>query len=132
MLSVELDLKPWSEGIRSLRRTLNDELERAVRETSRGIRDEAKRSHSYQDRTGTLTRSIVMESTSGTFTRDTLEGGVIARAPYASFIEEGTVVDGTTRIRPYEYLATALVLQRDEIQANLDDALEKALWKAGL
>lgn len=124
---LDLDLTPWRESVRTLRRSLNDELERAVRETGRALRDEAKRSHSYQDRTGTLTRSIAVLPTHGTFTADTLEGGVIARAPYASFVEEGT-----PRIRAYEYLGTALVLQRDETHAALDDALERALRRAGL
>lgn len=127
MIDVTLDLQPWRDSLRSLRRSLDDELERAVRVTSRALRDEAKRSHSYQDRTGTLTRSIVVAPTRGTFTEDTLEGGVIARAPYASYVEEGT-----SRMRAYEYLGGALALQRDEVQANLDDALERALWKAGL
>lgn len=127
MLSVDLDLAPWRDSLRSLRRALNDELERAVRVSSRALRDEAKASHSYHDRTGTLTRSIRVQPTSGTFTEDTLEGGVIAHAPYASYVEEGT-----TRARACEYLGTALVIQRDEIQANLDDALERACWKAGL
>lgn len=127
MIDVSLDLQPWRDSLRTLRRSLNDELERAVRGVSRALRDEAKASHSYQDRTGTLTRSIVVAPTHGTFTQDTLEGGVIANAHYASYVE-----DGTSRARAYEYLGSALALQRDEVQANLDDALERACWKAGL
>lgn len=127
MVDADLDLLPWREGIRAFRRSLNDELERVVRGSSRALRDQAKSAHSYVDRTGTLTRSIVVRPTYGTFTSDTLEGGVIARAPYASYVEEGT-----TRARAYEYLGTALVMERAAMQADLDDAVESACRKAGL
>ncbi len=127
MISFELDLRAVRASFRTLGRALDDELERAVRTTSRAIRDEAKSSHSYTDRTGRLTRSIVAAPTSGRFTQDNLEGAVVATMPYASFVEEGT-----TRARAFEYLGTAWTLQRDEAQANIEDALERALWRAGL
>lgn len=126
-VAAELDLQPFLDGVRTLRRELNDELERAVRTTSREVSREAKRSHSYQDRTGRLTKSIAPLPTVGRFSAGTLEGGVTATRRYASYVEEGT-----TRARAFQYLSTAYVLQREETERRVQDALEAALAKSGL
>lgn len=126
-LHVELDLSPWRDGLRALRRGLDDALERAVRSVSRELRDEAKRSHAYRDRTTFLTRSIAALPTRGRFSDDTLEAGVIDTAPYASFVEEGT-----SRARAYAFLATAVELRATETQGALEDALEAAVRASGL
>lgn len=124
---LDLDLGPWREGFRALRRALDDEMERAVRTTGRALRDEARRSHSYNDRTGTLTRSIAAIPPRGRFSNDTLDGGVVATAPYASFVE-----DGTSRMRAYQYLGAAWDLQRDETERRVEDAVEAAVRGSGL
>ena len=103
------------------------ELERAVRTTSREVSREAKRSHSYQDRTRRLTRSIAPLPTTGRFLQDSLEGGVTATMRYASYVEEGT-----TRARAYQYLGTAWLMQRDDSEQRVEDALEAALTASGL
>lgn len=126
-VAAELDLQPFLDGVRTLRRELNDELERAVRTTSREVSREAKRSHSYQDRTGRLTRSIAPLPTMGRFLQDSLEGGVTATRRYASYVEEGT-----TRARAYQYLGTAWLMQRDDSEQRVEDALEAALTASGL
>jgi HK97 gp10 family phage protein len=126
-LRVEFDPGPWKEGLRQLRHAVDDGLEKALRATSRAVRDEAKSSHSYEDRTGTLTRSIRVLPTEGRFSRGDLAGGVVATARYASFVEEGT-----SRARAYQYLGTAWVLQRDEAVRRVNDALEAAVDKSGL
>ncbi len=130
MISLALDataLRDMGRAMRRLPRALDDELERAVRRTAREVAQEAKRSHSYIDRTGYLTRSIAAQETFGQFRDDTLEGAVTATAPYASYVEEGT-----TRARAYQYLGTAWLLQRDETEARMQDALEEAARRAGL
>ena len=126
-LSAELDLGSWRDGIRILRREVDTELERAVRTTSREVSREAKRSHTYQDRTGRLTRSIAPLPTMGRFSAGDLEGGVTATRRYASYVEEGT-----TRARAFQYLGTAWLMQRDEAGQRVQDALETALTKSGL
>ena len=127
MISFELDLRPLRASLRSLGRAVDDELERAVRAVSRDIRDEAKRSHAYTDRTGRLTRSIAAAPTSGRFSDGDLEGAVVATMPYASYVEEGT-----TRARAYQYLGTAWVLTRDASERRVQDALERAIDRSGL
>jgi len=127
VISIELDIRAVRASFRALGRSIDDELERAVRAISRDVRDEAKQRHTYTDRTGTLTRSIRAEQPTGRFTQDSLEGSVVAWTPYASYVE-----DGTTRARAYQYLGTAWAMRRDDAQATIDDALERALWKAGL
>jgi len=126
-LRVEFDHGPWRDGLRALRSGVDDGLERAIRATSRAVRDEARRSHAYADRTGRLTRSIAVRPTGGTFSRGTLEGGVVAAMPYASYVE-----DGTSRSRAFQYLGTAWVLQRDDAERRVQDALEAALAGSGL
>ena len=126
-LAAELDLAPLRDSMRALRRELNDELERAIRTTSREVSREAKRSHTYQNRTGRLTRSIGPLPTVGRFTADTLEGGVTATMRYASYVDEGTA-----RARAYQYLGTAWLMQREDSERRVEDALEAAVAKAGL
>lgn len=130
MISIEFD----AEGLRELRRgvhrlgaVLDDVLERAVRATAREVAKEAKTSHGYQDRTGRLTRSITHYEPVGKFTDGSLEGMVGATMPYASFVE-----DGTSRSRAFKYLGTAWLLQRDETERRMEDALEDAVRRAGL
>lgn len=126
-LAVEFDPGAWRDGLRALRSGVDDGLERAIRATSRAVRDEARRSHAYRDRTGRLTRSIAVRPTGGTFSRGTLGGGVVATMPYASYVE-----DGTSRSRAFQYLGTAWVLQRGEAERRVQDALEAALAGSGL
>lgn len=130
MLSLHIDASGFDafrRALRKLPRALDDELERALRRTSREVAKEAKNSHGYQDRTGRLTRSITSYENSGTFSAGTLSGLVGASMPYASYVEEGT-----TRARAFRYLGTAWLLQREETEERLNDALEAALRRAGL
>lgn len=125
-LQVAFETQAVVDAFRALRGSLNSELEKALRATSRAVASEAKNSHSYNDRTGNLTRSIKALPTSGTFTADTLSGGATATTRYARYVEEGT-----SRMRAYQYLSTAVFLQRDETQARFDGALEAAVRRAG-
>lgn len=130
MVSLHFDASGFDvlrRALRKLPRVLDDELEKALRRTSREVVKEAKRSHGYQDRTGRLTRSITSYENTGTFSAGTLSGLVGAPTPYASYVEEGT-----TRARAFRYLGTAWLLQREETERRMSDALEGALRRAGL
>ncbi len=127
MFAIEFDVSPVRQALRVLRRRLDDHVERAVRRIGRDLRDEARASHAYRDRTGRLTASTRAEAPTGSFLRDTLEGGVRATAPYARYVEEGT-----TRSAAYQFLGTAWVLRREESEARVADALEAAVHDAGL
>lgn len=130
MLSVTFDASGFGALRRALRKlphALDDELEKALRRTSREVAREAKNSHGYQDRTGRLTRSITSYENTGTWSAGTLTGLVGATMPYASYVEEGT-----TRARAFRYLGAAWLLQREETERRINDALEAALRRAGL
>lgn len=124
-LEVTFETGAVVSSFRALRGALNTELERALRATGRAVATEARQSHSYRDRTGNLTRSIKALPPTGTFTADTLSGGVTATTRYARYVEEGT-----TRMRAYQYLGTAVFLQQTETQQRFTTALESALRTA--
>lgn len=130
MIGIEFDATGFVEARRSVHRlgaVLDDVIERAVRATAREVAKEAKSSHGYRDRTGRLTRSITHYEPVGEFSDGSLEGIVGATMPYASFVE-----DGTSRSRASRYLGTAWLLQRDETDRRMEDALESAVQRAGL
>ena len=112
---------------RDLTRHLDAELRGAVQAASRLVRDEARRNHGYVDRSGALTRSIVLLPLMGIATDGTLEGGVVAQMHYASYVEEGT-----ERARAFHYLGVAFLLHRSDILRLWDDAAENAVFRTGL
>lgn len=129
MITLSID----AEGLREARRAfarlpgvLDDELERAVRDVSRAVVREVRQSHTYRNRTGRLTRSLLAYEPVGTFSGGTLEGMVGARTHYASYVE-----DGTTRMRAFQYLGTAWTMQLGATEARINDALERALRRVG-
>ena len=126
-IGVDLDLRGVVRALDALPRALDDALESAVRRAAKAVAEEAKSSHSYTDRTGNLTRSIRALDPSGRFTDDTLEGGVTATMPYASYVEEGT-----TTAPAFQYLGSAWILQRHEVATLMDDGLEAAIRRVGL
>lgn len=123
----DLDLGAWRTALGALPAALDDALEDAVREAGDLVVVHAKADHPYQDRTGRLTRSIRAYAPRGRFTRGTLRGEVVATAPYASYLE-----DGTTKIRGFAYLAPAATRMDGRMAQALEDALEAAVRRAGL
>lgn len=130
MLSLTFDasgLDAFRRGLRRLPSALDDELERALRQSTRAIAREARQRHEYTDRTGRLTRSITSYENDGTWSAGTLSGLVGASQHYASYVEEGT-----TRMRAYRYLGNAWVNTFHDTEERVNDALERALRRAGL
>lgn len=125
-LHVDLETRAVVDAFRALRHGLNSELEKALRATGQAVAAEARSSHSYIDRTGRLTASIRALPVTGSFTADTLTGGVTATTRYARYVEEGT-----PRARAYQYLSTAVFLQREDTARRVEDALEAAVRGAG-
>lgn len=125
---VELDMGPWRTSLRALREGLDDELERCVDWSGKEIALQARRGHAYVDRSGFLTRSLSEIGPFGKFLDDTLDGGAIDTAPYASYIEDGTL----RGIKPYKFLVTAEYFAREGMQEHLVDAVEAAVKRAGL
>jgi hypothetical protein len=114
---------------RDLVRELDAEMRGSMGEACRVVRDRAKDYHLYTDRTGTLTRSIGLAGVTGRATDGTLSGGVIARAPYASYVEEGTP---RFILQPngYRFLANALEERAAAINQLFVDAVNEAIVRA--
>lgn len=127
MIDIDLDTSAWHEAARKLRDDLERRMRAAMVATGRALSAEAKGSHSYQDRTGNLTRSIKALPVNGRFLAGALNGGVIATMRYASYVEEGT-----GRSRAYQYLSTAYFLQRAETEQRFNEALDGAAKDSGL
>lgn len=127
MVDFDFDTSGWHEATKKLREDLERQMRAAMVATGRALAAEAKTSHSYQDRTGDLTRSIRALPIDGRFLSGSLNGGAIATMRYASYVEEGT-----TRARAYQYLSTAYVLQRTETEQRFNEALEAPLRDSGL
>lgn len=127
MLEIALDVAGWREGLRELRQGLNEEMESAVVRTAQAVALAARAEHEYTDRTERLTRSIRAYAARGTFGRDTLTAEVIATAPYASFVE-----NGTSRMRARPYLGPAADRTDPLADHLLHDAVEAAVQRSGL
>lgn len=117
----DLDVDGVEEGARSFLRFLDAEMNDAMVQSGRGLAEEARASHSFQNQTGNLEESIRSLRVTGRATDGTLTGGVEAVMPYASYVEAWS-----------EYLGTALVLRSDEIDRRRDDAVENAVFRSGL
>lgn len=122
-----LDGDAVEEMCRAAERLLDNELRVAVQAASRLVRDEARRNHTYTDRTGDLTRSIALIPATGRATDGDLSGGVTATMRYASYVE-----DGTSRSRAFQYLGTAYLLNQSDIFRLWEDAVDNAIFRAGL
>lgn len=90
MIRVELDLSPLAEAMRALDQNLDESLALAMQQAGDFVSDRARSFHNYVDHTFDLTGSIHAEPVGGTFTQGTLHVDVVADAPYAKFVEDGT------------------------------------------
>ena len=118
----ELDTRSWRESSRALVDALDDELESCVLRVSVDVAFTARAIHGFVNRTGTLEASIEALDPTGAFSRDTLQGGVAASAPYAEFVEQ----------RPdLAFLGPAWAANEARAEQHLEDALERAVEKSG-
>lgn len=120
------------DGIEEALQELEDEtlsaLPGIVETWAQGAAQHARAEHPYTDRTGNLTASI--EALPARTVGDRVEGGVVAGAIYASYVDEGT-----DRSRPYPFMEPAAQATEpyvDEIaERGLRAATTAAGWKAG-
>lgn len=88
MIDATFDMAEFHKHVAQAQKILQDACITAVRAACTEGAQEAKRVHSYKDRTGKLSKSI-----RGGLTRvDSFgaEGAIVASAKYASFVENGT------------------------------------------
>lgn len=120
MLSLVFDFDTGAvhHNLIALRATLDEELERALREIGAVVADAAKADHPYRDQTGTLTRRTRAYAPVGRFLGDTLAVEVIANAPYATQV---------ARYYGEDWLEAALTRNDARVEHELERALTRAV-----
>lgn len=90
----------------------------AVRQAVEAGAGAAQVQHPYKDQTGALTYSIEGQST--TAGSDFVEGTIVAGAPYASFVN-----DGTSRAQAFPFMPVAERMAAETLEAELQAVLER-------
>jgi hypothetical protein len=119
---TELDTRALQRATRRLAAALDDELEACAVTVSDDVAYSARVIHGFVNRTGRLEGSIETVPPTGVFTRGTLQGAVVATAPYAEFVE---------RRADLAFLGPAWVANEQRASQHLEDALERAVVKSG-
>lgn len=109
----------------SLSAMLDDEARAAMLEGARLVADEAAAHHPYTNRTGRLQSRTVAGRVRGNASRGRVSADVLGDTRYGSFVEEGT-----SRSRPYPYLAPAAAAKGDEVAEGVAEACARALERA--
>jgi hypothetical protein len=118
----ELDTRSLRRAAKDLERALDDELEACVVRVTQDVAHTARVIHGFVNRTGRLEGSIETVPPTGVFTRGTLQGAVVATAPYAEFVE---------RRADLAFLGPAWAANEARASQHLDDALERAVARSG-
>lgn len=109
----------------SLAAMLDDEARAAMLDGARIVADEAAAHHPYTNRTGRLQSRTVAGRVRGNASRGRVSADVLGDTRYGSFVEEGT-----SRSRPYPYLAPAAAAKGDEVAEGVAEACARALERA--
>lgn len=104
---------------------LDVEMPAAMLDATRTVADDAAAKHPYQNRTGRLQSRTVAGAVTGLASRGRVSGQVLGDTRYGSFVN-----DGTSRNRPYPFLEPALVRKLPEVEARLDEGLQRAADRA--
>ena len=91
------------------------------------VADDARVTHTFQNRTGDLQASINPAAVRGGLLHGDLAFDVAAEMEYASFVNAGT-----SRARAYPFLAPALEHQDGAVAQVFDQALAEAVRREGL
>ena len=119
-LVYELDA---GDAVRALRDAIDEHLRRAVVEIADNIAHTAQQTHPWQNRTGTLQAETQGDNVVwGDLWDGTLEGAVVARTNYASFLEDNP---------QWEWLGPAWEANEPFAEDDLERALGRACSEAG-
>lgn len=119
---VFFDVEP---AIGALLGALDEELERGAIEGAHAVAEDAATTHTYQNRTGRLQNRTRAGRAIGRASSGALRVDVLGDTRYGSYVEEGT-----SRSRPYPYLAPAWVRTQGEFARIVEQAIERATWRA--
>ena len=109
-----------TEWVAELKGALTEELAAGVERAGEMVAAEARASHDYENRAGTL-EERTMVGGPVTTTANHVSVTVVGDTPYGKWIEEGT-----SRIRPRRFLAGALERRMSGVVAEVDVALSRA------
>jgi hypothetical protein len=121
-ITVRIDARG---AVQRLSSSLNDAMARALYLGAQDVAQDARRNHSFTNRTGRLERSIRANKPRGTFMANSLHVEIVANTPYAEFVEN--VTSGGI----WAFLKPALRRMRGELGDRMGDALTRATRKAG-
>lgn len=152
--AFSLEIDGIEAAVTRIRAEMARTVPRALRRSGDLVAESARAQHGYQDRTGNLTRSIYADPVeSGA--AGSMHVDVAANANYAAAVEFGTkphkirprkakvLVFGTVSgkvfarevnhpgTKPTNFMAEALERETDDVEAELDDALQSAFEAAG-
>lgn len=114
---VTLDVEPL---IGALLAAVDEEVASGALQGARVVAEEAATNHPYQNRTGRLQSRTQAGTVSGRASRGGVQVEVLGDTRYGSFVEEGT-----SRNRPYPYLAPAWARREGDFARIIDAAIER-------
>lgn len=118
---VYLDVEPI---IGALLASIDGAVADGVLSGARIVAEEAASRHPYQNRTGLLQSRTQAGRVTGQASRGRVSVSVLGDTRYGSFVEEGT-----SRSRPYPYLAPAWERREEDFARAVDAALEQGLMR---
>ena len=113
---------------------LQDEVSGVIERVTQDVANDARASHSFQNRTEYLQGSIGAVPPVGQLAAGDLRAEVIALMPYASYVEQGTRRNHRTGRpnRPYPFLSPALARRLPSLGSDVSRAVVRAIARAGL
>lgn len=118
---VYLDVEPI---IGALLASIDDAIAEGALAGARLVAEEAATHHPYRNRTGTLQSRTQAGRVTGRASRGIVRVDVLGDTRYGSFVEQGT-----SRSRPYPYLAPAWARREEDFARAVDEALERGVTR---
>lgn len=112
-------------AIAELSAAIEQELPKGALEGARVVAEEAATNHPYTNRTGRLQSRTQAGRVRGSALRGLIRAEVLGDTRYGGFVE-----DGTSRNRPYPYLAPAWRRREPDFARALEASLELAARRA--
>ncbi len=113
------------QAIAELSAAIEQELPKGALEGARVVAEEAATNHPYTNRTGRLQSRTQAGRVRGSALRGLIRAEVLGDTRYGGFVE-----DGTSRSRPYPYLAPAWRRREPDFARAIEASLELAALRA--
>lgn len=113
------------QAIAEMSAAIEQELPKGALEGARVVAEEAATNHPYTNRTGRLQSRTQAGRVRGSALRGLIRAEVLGDTRYGGFVE-----DGTSRSRPYPYLAPAWRRREPDFARAIEASLELAALRA--